>query len=463
MVAIAPPLDVPALLRRQQDYFQTGATRSLAFRRQQLEKLAAALESRSEAFLAALQADLRKPRLEAYASEIGFVLTEIQHTLKHLDRWMRPQRVGISLLQFPGGAFRQPEPRGLALIIGPWNYPVQLLLAPLVGAIAAGCCAVLKPSELTPNTSAQLAELIRQTFPEEYVCLVEGAVETSQALLAEPFDHIFFTGGTAIGRIVMTAAAQHLSSVTLELGGKSPCIIAPDADLDVTARRIVWGKFLNAGQTCIAPDYLLAHESIKEPLIERMIGCLSDFYGSDPQQSPDLARIVSDRHFERLTRFLQDGRIRWGGQQDAGQRYIAPTLIDEVDWTSAIMQDEIFGPLLPILSYRDLEGAIAQIVAQPKPLALYLFSRDGETQRRILSETSSGGVCLNDTLMQVGVPELPFGGVGPSGLGAYHGKASFEAFSHYKSVLKRPFWGDVALRYPPYDGNKLSLFRRILG
>jgi aldehyde dehydrogenase (NAD+) len=463
MLASLQVLDTKTLLQRQRDYFASGVTRPANFRKQQLQRLAAALASRSEDIQIALKADLRKPALEAYASEIGFVLAEIRHTLRQIDRWMRPQRIGISALQFPGGAFRLPEPRGVALIIGPWNYPVQLVLAPLIGAIAAGCCAVLKPSELTPQTSALLAELIHNTFPEDYICVVEGAVEASQALLAEPFDHIFFTGGTAVGRIVMAAAAQHLTSITLELGGKSPCIVAADADLDVTARRIIWGKFLNAGQTCIAPDYLLVEESIKEPLIERMIACLNTFYGPDPQQSPDLARIVSDRHFERLAQFLRDGRIRWGGQQDAAQRYLAPTLIDEVGWETPIMQDEIFGPLLPILSYRDLDGAIAQIVAQPKPLALYLFSRDAATQRRILAETSSGGVCLNDTLMQVGVTELPFGGVGPSGLGAYHGKASFETFSHFKSILKRPFWGDVALRYPPYDDRKLGLFRRLMG
>jgi len=335
------------------------------------------------------------------------------------------------------------------------------LISPLVGAIAAGNCAVLKPSEISTHTSSAIANLIQKTFDPAYIAVVEGDADTSKALLAEKFDHIFFTGGTAIGKIVMEAAAKHLTPVTLELGGKSPCIVDADTDLKDTAKRITWGKYLNAGQTCIAPDYLLVDRRIKSDLLTEVQKCVADFYGQEPEKSPDYARIISHRHFDRLVPLLRDGEIVTGGQTRPEDKYIAPTVIDGVSWDSPIMEEEIFGPILPVLEYQDLNDAIAQINARPKPLALYLFSKDKQKQQQVLQQTSSGGVCLNDTVMQVGVTTLPFGGVGDSGMGNYHGKASFDTFSHFKSVLKKGFWFDLNWRYPPYNG-KLSLFKRII-
>jgi acyl-CoA reductase-like NAD-dependent aldehyde dehydrogenase len=332
---------------------------------------------------------------------------------------------------------------------------------PLVGAIAAGNCAILKPSELAPHTSRLVSDLISKTFDPAYMAVVEGGVETSRHLLAERFDHIFFTGGTRIGKIVMEAAAQHLTPVTLELGGKSPCIVEADINLRETAKRITWGKFLNAGQTCIAPDYLLVHQAIAPQLMTAIAQCIQDFYGDDPAVSPDYPRIINDGHFERLTALLQATEIAIGGQTQAVERYIAPTVVKNVSLDSPLMQEEIFGPILPVLEYNDLEEAIALINSRPKPLALYLFSGDRTKQQRVLTATSSGGVCLNDTLMQFGVMDLPFGGVGDSGMGRYHGKATFDTFSHHKSVMKKSFRFDLNWRYAPYHG-KLDALKRLL-
>lgn len=462
--ALAPTSlpDIPPLLQRQRAYFASGATRPLSFRKQQLRALQAALMQFEPAIQAALWKDLHKPEFEVYGSEIGFVNSEIKRTLQQLHRWAKPQKLKISPVQFPGSARLVPEPLGVALIIGPWNYPVQLILAPLVGAIAAGNCALLKPSELTPNSSRVLAELIAATFAPEYIALVEGAVETSQALLAEAFDHIFFTGGTAIGKVVMAAAAQHLTPVTLELGGKSPCIVAPGADLATTARRIAWGRFINAGQTCIAPDYLLVHPSLQTPLLAALQQAIAELYGPDPQQSPDYGRIVSQHHWDRLQGLIDPAKLYCGGNGDRADRYLAPTLLNDVTWEDRVMADEIFGPILPVLTYDDLGEAIAAITARPKPLALYLFGGDRATQKRIEQQTSSGGLCFNDTILQVGLPDAPFGGVGPSGMGAYHGRASFDSFSHKKTVLQRPFWLDARFRYPPYP-QSLGWMKRLLG
>lgn len=452
--AIAP------LVEQQRAFFRTGATRPVDFRIAQLQSLKQAIIRYQDAIVEAAKADLGRPAFEAYF-EIA-VISEINHTLKQLKSWIKPRRVGISIDQFPASAWIQPEPLGVALIIGPWNYPFQLTLWPLVGAIAAGNCAVLKPSEQAPHTSAVVAELIRSIYEPHFVAVIEGDAAISQALLEEKFDHIFFTGGTAVGRLVMAAAAQHLTPVTLELGGKSPCIVDTDIQLEHTARRIVWGKFINAGQTCIAPDYLLVDHRIKAPLLAAIRTCLRDFYGEDPAQSPDYGRIVNQRHFARLVALLDSGDIVVGGQTDPEQRYFAPTVLDRVSWDSAAMQEEVFGPLLPVLEYEDLEEAIALVNARPKPLALYFFSRDPERQARILSETSSGGVCINDTVMQVGVAGLPFGGVGDSGMGSYHGKATFDTFSHFKSVLRKGLWLDLRWRYAPYTAAGLKQIRRIV-
>ncbi|MBD2092667.1 aldehyde dehydrogenase [Microcoleus sp. FACHB-1515] len=460
MVQQASRIDIGAIVQRQRDFFRSGQTQPLDFRLQQLQKLQQAIADSKAEILAALQADLGKPEFEAYATEIG-VLREFDYVLRRLRKWTKPQRVSVGFEQFPARAEIRPEPLGVVLIVGPWNYPFQLLIWPLVGAIAAGNCILLKPSELAPHTSAFVAKLIGQLFDPAYITVVEGGVETSQAILEERFDHIFFTGGTAIGKIVMSAAAKHLTPVTLELGGKSPCIVDADVQVEYAAKRIVWGKFLNCGQTCIAPDYLLVDRRVKPALLAAIQTAIREFYGDDPAKSPDYGRIVSDRHFDRLAALL-DGDIITGGQIDRANRYIAPTVIDRVTWNDAVMQDEIFGPILPILAYDDLDEAIAWVSDRPKPLALYFFSRNADFQQRILNQTSSGSVCINDTVMQVGIPDLPFGGVGASGMGRYHGKASFDTFTHFKSVLVKSFRLDLKWRYPPY-ADKLDFLKRIIG
>ena len=450
------------LIEEQRKHFATGKTKSLDYRLEQLKKLKQAILEQENSIVKALHQDLRKPELDSYLTEIRVSIQEIDYALKHLKKWAKPRRVKTNLEAFPSVAQIYPDPLGVVLIISPWNYPFALAISPLIGAIAAGNCAVLKPSESTPTVSQVIATLIQQTFSNAEIAVVEGDATVSQQLLAEKFDHIFFTGGTKIGQLVMEAAAKHLTPVTLELGGKSPCIVDTEIDLEETAKRIAWGKFFNAGQTCIAPDYLLVEQSIKEVLITKLQECIVNFYGTNPQTSPDYCRIVNERQFKRLQALLKDGDIVTGGQTDLAEKYIAPTLITNVSLESELMQEEIFGPILPILDYANLEDAIAFINQRPKPLALYLFSNNKSKQERILAATSSGGVCINDTIFQVGVIDLPFGGVGPSGMGAYHGKASFDTFSHYKSVLKKSFRFELNVRYPPY-GNKLNGIKRLLG
>ena len=451
---------VSDIIRQQRDFFATGKTKDVDFRIEQLKNLKSAIVSNQSRIVDAVKADLNRPEYEAYF-EIA-AIAEVNYAIKNVKSWAKPKKVPTSIDQFPASARIYPEPLGVVLIIGPWNYPFQLMISPLVGAIAAGNCAILKPSEIASHTSEVVADMISKTFDPAYIAAVEGGVETSQQLLAKKFDHIFFTGGTKIGKIVMEAAAKHLTPVTLELGGKSPCIVDSDIQLEYTARRIAWGKFINAGQTCIAPDYLLVDKKVKPALMQAIKAALHEFYGDDPQKSPDYSRIINQHHLKRLAEFIKDGEIVAGGKTNAEDKYIAPTVIDKVSWDSPVMQDEIFGPILPVLEYEELGNAIAQINARPKPLALYLFSKDKEKQQRVLRETSSGGVCINDTVMQVGVTTLPFGGVGDSGIGSYHGKASFDTFSHQKSVLQKSFLLDLKWRYAPYLG-KLDLIKKIIG
>ncbi|MHB8844850.1 MAG: aldehyde dehydrogenase [Nitrospirota bacterium] len=438
------------LIRDQRSYFSTGITRDLDFRLEQLSVLKKAVKAREHELFRALKEDLRKPAFEAYGGESAVVINEIDHATRHIRSWARPQRIPSPLALFPARFIVRPEPYGIALIIGPWNFPVQLILAPLVGALAAGNCAILKPSIDAPHTSHVVAKLIREHFDPALVTAIEGGAETAQVLLEEKFDVIFFTGGVATGRIVMAAASRHLTPVTLELGGKNPCIVDAGVDLDVTARRIVWGKFFNAGQSCVAVDYLLVDRRIKDGLLARIASCIVAFYGDDPSQSPDLARIVNEAHFDRLMDLLGTGDIIVGGGSDRQDRYIAPTVIDNITGSEPLMRDEIFGPILPVIAYDDLSEAIDFVNARPKPLALYIFSRDKARQERVLAATSSGGACINDTTVHETVPGLPFGGVGDSGMGAYHGKESFDAFSHQRSIMRNSFLLDVFLRYPPY-------------
>jgi len=462
MTALSTPTrsaSVADTLQAQRVFFATGETKSYDYRLTQLKRLKAAVLERQEAIVQAAKDDLGRPEFEGYF-EIG-VLAELSYVIKHLKGWMKPQKVGLPLAQLPGSAWVQPEPLGNVLIIGPWNYPFQLVISPLIGAIAAGNCAIIKPSEIAPATSKVVAELVDATFSPDYVAVQEGGVEVAQALLAEKFDHIFFTGGTRIGQIVMEAAAKHLTPVTLELGGKSPCIVDSDIKLDVAAKRIVWGKFLNAGQTCVAPDYLLVKEEIRPAFVEALKRVIQEAYGDDPAQSPDLSRLVSDRQFDRVAGLLAGEDVVIGGAQDRETRYIAPTVLENVSWDAPIMAEEIFGPVLPVLSYERIEDAIARINSRPKPLALYLFTQDKSVQNQVLGATSSGGVCVNDVVLHLAIWGMPFGGVGNSGIGAYHGKTSFDTFSHRKSVLKKPFWLDIDWRYPPY-ASKVEFFKKVI-
>jgi aldehyde dehydrogenase (NAD+) len=451
--------DQTILVQQQRDFFRAEKTQSINFRLEQLGKLKQAIVQYQEAILQASNADLGRPSYEAYF-EIAAIL-EVNNAIKNLKIWAKPKRVKSPIDQFPASAWIQPQPLGVVLIISPWNYPFQLAISPLIGAIAAGNCAIIKPSEQSANTSKVIADMIGSIFDPSYIAVAEGGADTSQGLLAEKFDHIFFTGGTEIGKIVMAAAAKHLTPVTLELGGKCPCIVDNEIHLDHTAKRIAWGKWYNAGQTCIAPDYLVAHHQIKDDLIHRIKHYTREFYGEDPAQSPDYGRIINSHHFDRLTRFLNKEEIILGGDCNADERYIAPTLIN-ANWEEPLMQEEIFGPILPILAYEDLGSVIAKINDKAKPLALYFFSSNEQKQKRVINTTSSGGACINDVMMQGGVDTLPFGGVGESGMGSYHGKASFDTFSHFKSVLNRKFWLDLDWRYAPYTSKKIEQLKKIV-
>jgi aldehyde dehydrogenase (NAD+) len=452
--------NIPELLQKQKDFFYTGTTKNIYFRLTQLKELKQLIKTHESAIIQALEADLHKSEFETYATEL-FIIREIDYAIKHLKNWTKPQKAPLPLKLIQYSAEIIPEPLGNILIIGAWNYPFQLIIAPLVGAIASGNCAIIKPSELAPHTSNFFAEVISKYFDSDYIAVVEGGIETSQELLREKFDHIFFTGSPAVGKIVMAEAAKTLTPVTLELGGKSPCIVDTDINLKHTAKRIIWGKFINAGQTCVAPDYLLVNQAIKPDLIAALKTTIREFYSETPANSPDYPRIINQKHFEHLTKLLNNSEIIIGGDTKPDELYIAPTLIDHVSLTDPIMQTEIFGPILPIIEYTDIETAIALINSQLKPLALYLFTRNQALQKHILQNTSSGGVCINDIAMQFAVSSLPFGGVGNSGIGSYHGKASFDTFSHYKSVLKNSFWLDINWRYAPYKG-KLSLLKLII-
>ncbi|WP_199250686.1 aldehyde dehydrogenase [[Phormidium] sp. ETS-05] len=457
MLATTPIRDI---ITAQRQFFATGKTQDIAFRLTQLQNLYQAIKNRENAIYAALKADLNKPDVEAYYEIV--VTRDIQAAIKNLKSWVKPQKFPIPLEQFPAQAMMVPEPLGVVLIVGAWNYPFNLIMAPLIGAIAAGNCAIIKPSELSPHTSRLIAEIIGETFDNGYITVVEGGRDISQQLLAEKFDYIFFTGSPRVGKIVMEAAAKHLTPVTLELGGKSPCIVTEDVNIEVAAKRIVWGKFVNAGQTCIAPDYLLVQQGVKSQLLAAIKAAIIEFYGHEPANSPDYGRIVNDGHLQRLQDLLESGEIIVGGDINPDARYIAPTVIDNVSLEAAVMQEEIFGPILPVMTYGDLSEAIDLINRLPKPLALYIFSQNPSHQEQILRQTSSGTACINDTLVHFITPQLPFGGVGNSGMGRYHGKASFDTFCHYKSILKRSFLFDVDLRYPPYR-DKLRFLKWLLG
>jgi aldehyde dehydrogenase (NAD+) len=454
-------LELASLVEAQRRFFRSGATRSLEFRREQLENLKQLVRTNEPRILEALASDLSKPRFEAFASETGFIASELSHALAHLEEWMEPVRVGTPLTFFPASSSIRYEPMGVSLIIAPWNYPFQLVLAPLIAALAAGNCAIVKPSEWAAATSALLSELIAGTFAPELVSIATGGGDVAEALLKQRFDLIFFTGSAATGKLVARAAAEHLTPVTLELGGKNPAIVDERVNLKVTARRLTWGKFFNAGQTCIAPDYVLVPVGLKDDLVSRIQSNVVRFFGDAPQSSADFARIVNHRHFDRILGYLDQGRIVVGGDSDRAQRYIAPTLVDELPPGAKALSEEIFGPVLPIVSYESLDEAIAFTQRHPDPLAVYVFSKNRDTQERILAEVPFGGGAINDALIQFSNPELPFGGRGPSGVGSYHGRFGFERFSHRKSIVEGSTLFDPPLRYPPYSG-KLRWLRKLV-
>lgn len=443
----------------------------LATRLEHLTALEKSIERHQEKIVAALQADFKKPAAETLLTEIYPVLKEIQHVKKNLTRWAHPEKVARSLLLLTTTSFIYKEPRGVCLIIGPWNYPLQLILTPLVSALAAGNCAILKPSEFTTHTSRVLAQIVRECFSENHVALVQGGAETTQDLLKLPFDHIFFTGSTRVGKIVMEAASRHLSSVTLELGGKSPTIVDASADIEVAAEKIAWAKFVNASQTCIAPDYVLVEHAVYERFKKALIKKINAFYGGSPleqKNSPDYASIVSSQHTIRLKSLIEDAvtkkaEIAYGGEVDIEKRFVAPTLLEKVDLHSNVMKEEIFGPLLPLIPFQTMNEAVHFINERPKPLALYMYSHSKLNIDDVLQATSAGGVCINDSVIHFSHHGLPFGGVQESGLGHYHGIFGFKAFSHEKAVLKQSSWGKfMRLVYPPYTPFKLDLIRKIL-
>ena len=442
--------EIKSIVEAQRAFFRSGETLSLKHRQQALCALSKALKQWEPRIAEALWKDLHKSYEEAYMTELSIVLGEIDNHLHHLKRWMAPKHVGTPLKMIPSQSKVVAEPLGCSLIMAPWNYPVQLLLNPLVGAISAGCTAVLKPSPYVPHTSKVMEQMIKETFRPEFIAVVQGNREVNAALLEERYDLIFFTGSPQLGRLVMRAAAENLTPVVLELGGKSPCIVEKDANIGMAARRIAWGKSLNAGQTCIAPDYLLVHEDVKEALVDALKKEFTRLHGPNPKESKHFVRIVNERAFDRLVGYIDGADVVMGGEYDRSERYIAPTIIDHVDVNSPVMQEEIFGPIFPIVTFRTTDEAIHFVVDREKPLALYYFSESRKNIHRVLKHTSSGGTCINDTIMHIANEKLPFGGVGASGMSAYHGKESFDVFSHHRAVVTTTTRLDLPFRYMPY-------------
>lgn len=436
------------------DFYASGKTKNIAFRIDQLKKLKAGIKKYESEISKALWEDLHKSKEEVYLTEISIVLHEIDLHLKNLKRWIRPEEVVTPFYLKPSSSKIIFEPLGVALIIAPWNYPFQLIFDPLVGAISSGCCAVLKPSEFTPHTSALVQKIVADIFEENYISVAQGDQQVGEILLKQSFDVIFFTGSSKVGKIVMKAAAENLTPVILELGGKSPCIVDESANIEIAAKRIAWGKAINAGQTCIAPDYLLVHQKIKKAFLEKLSGAFNKIFGKCISQSNYYGRIVNEKAFERLSTLLKNSEIYWGGKTDKENCFISPTIIDNVKPGSPIMQEEIFGPLLPVISFDEIDEALDLINLKEKPLALYYFGEEKKAED-ILSKATSGGACINDTLLQIGNHHLPFGGVGNSGMGSYHGKDSFLAFSNRRAVVTTPTWLEVPFKYPPYKFFKL--------
>ena len=453
--------DIKEVVKRQRDYYGTEESLETGFRLNVLKKLMTSIEKHENEIFDALRIDLNKAPFEAYASEVGLVKTELKDAIKNVGRWNRKQRVRTPLTHFKSTSYIVSEPYGVVLIMSPWNYPFQLTLAPLIGAIAGGNCAVVKPSAYSPRTSAIISKIIGECFEDKYVAVIEGGREANQELLKEKFDYIFFTGSVSIGKMVMESASKYLTPVTLELGGKSPCIVDKEVNIDLAAKRIIWGKTLNSGQTCVCPDYLLVHKEVKEELLSSMKKYILEFYGDEPCKNKEYPRIVNEKHFNRLRNLIENTEIVAGGDFNQDTLQISPTILNHISWNDPVMQEEIFGPILPVLEYEDIIQVIQMVNNHPKPLALYLFTNNKELEERIVKCVPFGGGCINDTLVHLATSYMPFGGVGESGMGGYHGKWSFDTFTHKKSILKKSVAFDINLRYPPYK-EKIKILKKLM-
>ena len=453
-------MDFQNILKEQREFFKSQKTKNLSFRKMYLEKLRDVILKNEELLYEAISKDFGKSKFETYAVEISFVLKDIDYFLKNLKSLSRPKRVGTNIANQFGSSKIHPEPLGCTLVIGAWNYPYQLSLSPMVAALAAGNTCILKPSEIAENTMKAMSKIINENFPKEYLYVIEGGIEETTEILKLKFDKIFFTGSTKVGKIVYEAAAKNLTPVILELGGKSPVIVTSEANFEVAAKRIVWGKFLNSGQTCVAPDYILVDEKVKDSFLDSLKSYIQKFnYQPD---SEHYTRIINDRNFDRLVNLIDQEKVFFGGKYDAAKRFIEPTIMNNVTWDDAVMQEEIFGPILPVLTFKNFNEALIQIGAHEKPLSAYLFTNDSEEKENFISKISFGGGCINDVAMHLSNDSLPFGGVGNSGMGNYHGKFGFEAFSHQKAILDRATWGEPDLKYPPYTEKKLNWIKKLL-
>lgn len=455
-------LNVNKILENQRRYFESNMTKDISFRLKQLYKLKEEIKKNEKLIIEALNKDLGKSEFESYETEIGILYESIKFISKNLSKWAKPKKVKTPLTQALAKSYIYSDPYGTVLIIGPFNYPFQLIMEPLIGAISAGNTAVLKPSEDTPNVADVVSKIINDTFDKSYISVIRGGRQETSELINSKFDYIFFTGSIRVGKIVMEAASKNLIPVTLELGGKSPCIVDKTANLDVSAKRIAWGKFMNTGQTCVAPDYLLVHKDVKKMFLDKLIKSIKEFYGDNPKNSKDYGKIVNIRQLNNLLGLLDKDKIILGGEYDKEKLYLSPTIMDNVTWEDKIMENEIFGPVLPIIEYEDINEITKKINSKTKPLALYLFTEDKNFENHILENVSYGGGCINDTISHLATPYLPFGGVGSSGIGAYHGKASFDLFSHKKSILKKSTKFGINFIFPPYNDKKLNLIKKVL-
>lgn len=454
-------MSLSEILQKQRKFFNSNKTKDIGFRLEKLNKLRELLKLYESDIFDALHKDLNKSNFETYVSELGIVLEELNGVIKNLHKWAKPKRVKTPIAHFYSKSYVYSEPFGISLIISPWNYPLQLALIPLIGSISAGNCSILKLSQKSKHTSSIIAKIINENFEEEFIKVVDSDLTSNEELLEEKYDYIFFTGSTKVGKKIMEGASKNLTPLTLELGGKSPCIVDESANIPISAKRIVWGKFLNAGQTCVAPDYLVVHKSVKNELVKEMRKSLLEFFGTHPMENSEYPKIITNDHFERLTGLLGEGEIEVGGNSNLELQKIQPTIISKIHWDSKIMEEEIFGPILPIIEYEELEEIILKIRELPKTLALYIFSEDKKNEEKIINEISFGSGCINDTLIQLANPNLPFGGVGDSGMGKYHGKYSFDTFSNKKGILKKSNLFDIPLRYPP-SKDKLEIIKKIM-